>query len=114
MQNHQPTEIRRLSQSLSIEWKNGLRSEIPYRILREKCPCARCSAMKQEKDPFQLLPSEDYWKNLHLVGIQPVGRYAVQLQWSDGHKTGIYTFSFLYELSTDTHQDVSSNNATTK
>lgn len=114
MPNHQPTEIRRLSQSLSIEWKNGLRSEIPYRILREKCPCARCSAMKQEKDPFRLLPSEEYWKNLHLVGIQPVGRYAVQLQWSDGHKTGIYTFSFLYELSTDTHQDVSSNNATTK
>lgn len=114
MQNHQPTEIRRLSQSLSIEWKDGLRSEIPYRILREKCPCARCSAMKQEEGPFRLLPTEEYWKNLHLVGIQPVGRYAVQLQWSDGHKTGIYTFSFLYELSTDTHQDVSSINLTTK
>ncbi len=98
MQEFQPTEIKRLPHSLAIKWKDGHQSEHSYRILREKCPCARCTAEKQKEDPFRLLPSEDYWENLHLVGIQRVGRYAIQLQWSDGHKTGIYTFTFLREL----------------
>lgn len=99
MQDYKPTEIKRLPHSLVIQWKDGLCSELSYRVLREKCPCARCNAEKQQKDPFQLLPSDDHWEKLHLVGIQPVGRYAIQLQWSDGHKTGIYTFIFLRELS---------------
>ncbi len=104
MQEYQPTEIKRLPHSLSIQWKDGLQSEHTYRILREKCPCARCNAERQTDDPLQMLPAEDYWEKLHLVGIQRVGRYAIQLQWSDGHKTGIYTFTFLRELSelTDT------------
>ena len=99
MQMNQPIEIKRLSHSLVIQWKDGHRSEHTYRRLREKCPCARCNAIRQEDDPFKLLPSKEYWEKLHLVGIQRVGRYAVQLQWSDGHKTGIYTFRFLRELS---------------
>lgn len=98
MSDNKPTEIKRLPHSLSIQWKDGLLSEIPYRELREKCPCARCNAEKQQKDPFRMIPTDDYWEKLHLVGIQTVGRYAVQLQWSDGHKTGIYTFNFLREL----------------
>ena len=99
MQKHQPTEIKRLTHSLSIKWKDGHHSEITYQHLRDKCPCARCNALRQENDPFKMVPSEDYWEKLHLVKIQPVGRYAVQLFWSDGHKTGIYTFTFLRELS---------------
>ena len=98
MQAFQPTEIKRLPHSLAIQWKDGHQSEHTYRSLREKCPCARCDAEKQVNDPFRLLPSEEYWEKLHLVGIERVGRYAVQLQWSDGHKTGIYTFTFLREL----------------
>lgn len=99
MQEYRPTEIKRLPHSLTIQWKDGLMSELSYRLLREKCPCARCNAEKRQNDPFRMLPSDDYWEQLHLVGIQPVGRYAIQLQWSDGHKTGIYTFNFLRELS---------------
>ena len=98
MQKYRPTEIKRLSHSLSIQWNDGMLSELFYRELREKCPCARCNAEKQQDDPFRLLQSDEYWEKLHLVGIQPVGRYAIQLQWSDGHKTGIYTFNFLREL----------------
>ena len=98
MQEFRPTEIKRLPHSLTIQWKDEHCSELSYRLLREKCPCARCSAEKQQNDPFQMVPKDDYWEKLHLVGIQPVGRYAIQLQWSDGHKTGIYTFNFLREL----------------
>ena len=99
MHEFQPTEIKRLPHSLAIQWKDGHRSEHTYRLLRERCPCARCDAAREKNDPFRVIPSEEYWEKLHLVEIQRVGRYAIQLMWSDGHKTGIYTFTFLRELS---------------
>ena len=99
MQKFQPTHIERTDTNLKIRWKDSDHSELSYRLLREKCPCARCDAMRSRKDPFHILPSDDFFENLHLVDIQRVGRYAVRLVWSDGHRTGIYTFQFLRELS---------------
>ena len=52
-----------------------------------------------EKILFTSDPLTIFLKNLYLVDIQRVGRYAVRLVWNDGHRTGIYTFEFLRELS---------------
>ena len=101
MQKSQPTRIERGDIGLTIQWKDASESELSYRLLRQKCPCAHCDAVRLEKDPFHILPSDDFFKNLRLVDIQRVGRYAVRLVWSDGHRTGIYTFEFLRELSED-------------
>mgnify|MGYP003736416353 FL=1 len=38
---------------------------------------------------------------LNLEAIAPVGTYAVQLRWSDGHDSGIYTWEYLYEACLD-------------
>ncbi len=99
MQKFQPIQIQRNSSGLEIGWKDSHRREIPYRLLREKCPCARCDAERQEKDPLRILPPPDLFDSLQIVDIQRVGRYAVRLVWNDGHRTGIYTFQFLRELS---------------
>ena len=99
MQKFQPTRMERSRTCLKIGWKDSLYSELPYRFLRQKCPCARCDAIRSGKDPFHILPTDDLFQNLRLVDIQRVGRYAVRLIWSDGHRTGIYTFQFLRELS---------------
>ena len=99
MKKNQPTRIERGSTSLAIQWKDSFSSELSYRFLREKCPCAHCDAVRSGKNPFHILPSDDFFENLRLVDIQRVGRYAVRLVWSDGHRTGIYTFEFLHELS---------------
>ena len=99
MQKFQPTRIERGSTSLEIQWKDSYHSELSYRLLRQKCPCAHCDAIRLGKDPFHILPPGDFFENLHLSDIQRVGRYAVRLAWSDGHRTGIYTFQFLRELS---------------
>ena len=98
MQKSQPTRIERGNTSLEIQWKDSHHSELSYRLLREKCPCARCDATRSGKDPFHILPANNFLENLHLVDIQQVGRYAVRLVWNDGHRTGIYTFQFLREL----------------
>ena len=99
MQKFQPTRIERGDNSLTIQWKDASQSELSYRLLRERCPCAHCDAIRSGKDPFHILPTAVFFQKLSLVDIQRVGRYAVRLVWSDGHRTGIYTFEFLRELS---------------
>ena len=97
-QQFQPTELKRTSNGLAVRWKDSHASELSYRHLRQKCPCARCEAARTGKNPLHILPPDDFYENLTLVEIQRVGRYAVRLVWNDGHRTGIYTFQFLREL----------------
>jgi DUF971 family protein len=91
---YQPTEIKRLPDGITIQWNDGHQSEYSYPLLRQKCPCARC----KDKNPFRILPPNDFFRNLEVIDIQLVGRYAIRLTWNDGHKTGIYTFEFLRSL----------------
>ncbi len=93
----QPTQIQRLSGGISVQWNDGRQGVYSYQLLRQKCPCARCQSEKSNKNPLRLLP-DSLTKDLTIVDIQLVGRYAIRLIWSDGHKTGIYTFEFLRSL----------------
>ena len=94
----QPTQIKRLPDAISVQWSDGHQSEYSYQLLRQKCPCAKCESGKSDKNPLRALPTDPLSKNLTLVDIQLVGRYAIRLVWADGHKTGIYTFEFLSSL----------------
>jgi DUF971 family protein len=83
--------------TLTIEWSDGHLSAYPYRYLRDGCPCANCSeagARTPTADsPFPILGA----KPLRPERAELVGRYAVQIYWSDGHSAGIYPFAFLRE-----------------
>lgn len=95
----QPTEIKRLPAGIAIQWNDGYRSEYSQTLLRQKCPCARCDSLRQGKEPLRILPPDDFFEKLKLTDIQLVGRYAIRLIWSDGHRTGIYPFDLLRSLS---------------
>ena len=106
----QPTEIKRQPNGITIQWNDGHRSEYSYKFLRQKCPCARCDALRQGKDPLRMVPPDDFFEKLELADIQLVGRYAIRLTWSDGHRTGIYPFDLLRSLNPDpTDRDGSSS-----
>ncbi len=86
------------SEELSIKWDDGIESIISLRTLRDNCPCAGCQGetvllKKYEPEPQQNLPGR-----YKLTGIQQVGHYAIQISWSDGHSTGIYTWELLRNL----------------
>ena len=90
-----PTEIRRLGvQSVRIAWADGHQSEFDNRYLREHCPCAAC----RERPGRSLPMAAGQGGEMYPVQMSVVGRYAVSIQWSDGHDTGIYSYQTLREL----------------
>ncbi len=90
----QKIELRSRKQ-LFIQWNDGKESLLESRTLRLACPCASCvdeSSGRPLLDPASV--AESVWPQ----EISPVGRYALHFQWSDGHRTGIYTFEQLRQL----------------
>ena len=90
-----PREIRRLGvHALRIVWDDGHQSEYRNDFLRERCPCAEC-----RQRPARSLPVVNERRDeLYAVQIGVVGRYAVSMQWSDGHDSGIYSYQTLRAL----------------
>jgi DUF971 family protein len=86
------------TERLIIEWNDGHRSVYAWKHLRENCPCATCrDEHSKPADPFRILKPNELVP-LAPVAIQPVGRYAYKITWSDGHDTGIFTLENLREL----------------
>lgn len=81
--------------TLRILWRDGHESEYTPRYLRIACPCAGCV---DEMTGKRILRSEDVPEDVYPLSIEHVGRYALQFDWSDGHRTGIYPFEYLRRL----------------
>lgn len=81
--------------ALRIDWHDGASSVYRVRDLRIACRCARCV---EELTGRPLLRDEDVPADVRPLRIAPVGRYAIQISWSDSHDSGIYTFEYLREL----------------
>ncbi|MGD9763905.1 MAG: DUF971 domain-containing protein [Candidatus Binatia bacterium] len=89
-----PVEIRRLgTRAVRIVWADGHASEYVNRYLREHCPCAACRLQ-----PRQSLPVLGSEEDLYPVQVAVVGRYALSVEWSDGHDSGIYSYRTLREI----------------
>jgi ATP-binding protein involved in chromosome partitioning len=90
-----PKEMIGEPRELRIVWNDGTESSYPYDFLRNHCPCALCvdEWTGQRRSLILLLPS-----NFRPMKVEPVGNYAVQISWSDGHNSGIYSFRYLKEL----------------
>ncbi len=80
---------------LGIEWNDGTRASFNLKELRLACPCALCV---DENSGERLIKASDIPADLTLESLLSVGRYALGCIWSDGHKTGIYPYSLLREL----------------
>ncbi|MDH5751541.1 MAG: DUF971 domain-containing protein [Deltaproteobacteria bacterium] len=80
---------------LKIEWGDGVVAHYPFFYLRDLCPCAACV---DEISGEKILDSSTIPGDIHVTGAEYVGNYALRVNWSDGHDTGIYTFASLREM----------------
>ncbi|MDG1050287.1 MAG: DUF971 domain-containing protein [Planctomycetota bacterium] len=88
--------LRREPERIGFEWPDGRESSISARELRLSCPCARCV---DEFTGAALLDPETVPEGLTQSSVELVGNYALSITFSDGHRTGIFTWAALRRLS---------------
>ena len=81
---------------IKIEWNDGKVVELDAHKVRLECPCASCV---NEHTGVRMITPDQIPANIKVLGLSPVGRYGVAINFSDGHKTGIYKFKTLKEMS---------------
>jgi DUF971 family protein len=88
---------------LTIQWQDGQSSVYPLAYLRKHCPCATCKTFREEqaKKPRTSLTvfSKTSDGPLTATHAELVGGYALRIDWSDQHSSGIYSFQYLREIS---------------
>ena len=90
-----PVDIALETAALRVTWDDGTIDHLPHLFLRTRCPCAGCV---DEWTGKRLLNVTTIRPDVHPTSITEVGRYAMQVGWSDGHATGIYSWDLLLEL----------------
>jgi DUF971 family protein len=81
--------------TLAIDWTDGRSQKFDVVDLRRECPCAVCV---DERSGERLLDPASIPETIRPSTIKSVGAYAIQIRFSDGHGTGIYTFDKLRSL----------------
>ena len=94
-----PTSIKLSAPGgVAITWSDGHQATYSYAYLRKSCPCAACRdqppEVKTEPDPFPMFGKGP----IKVTGAAQISHYAIQFNWSDGHATGIYSFTYLREI----------------
>ena len=89
-----PTEIKlhQKSRVLEISFSDGRTFRLPCEFLRVYSPSAEVRGHGPGQEVLQAGK-----RNVEIAAIEPIGTYAIQPRFSDGHDTGIYSWDLLYE-----------------
>jgi len=92
---HFPTEIKlhQKSRVMEIAFSDGRSFRLPYELLRVYSPSAEVRGHGPGQEVLQTGK-----RAVEIRSLEPVGSYAVQPAFSDGHSTGIFSWDYLYEL----------------
>jgi len=89
-------------EGVEVTWSDGHLSRYPFHYLRDLCPCALCNDEREKSARVgasaggAVLPM--FKPRVTAKGANAVGNYAIQIQFSDGHATGIYSYEHLREI----------------
>ena len=114
-----PTRLHlKKDQRLEVDWADGQKCVYTISYLRSMCPCAQCRTVREaapasgagatpaappgaparpKKTSLTILPG-NYAKPLQALSAELVGNYAIRIDWSDAHGSGIYSFQYLREI----------------
>ena len=78
-----------------VQWDDGKESRFAPRWLRARCPCAGCV---DEWSGQRTVGEAQVKPDIRANNLEAVGRYAVRIDWSDGHNSGIWSWDYLLEM----------------
>jgi DUF971 family protein len=93
-----PVNIQLIGNEIAIAWSDGSETFYPVEKLRAASPSAE---MRGEKDIFGQRhggTDQSRFPGVEVVGWEQVGNYALRFDFSDGHRTGLYSYEYLLEL----------------
>ncbi len=97
LQNSTPTPesitVHAQSRVLEVGFSDGATFRIPFELMRVYSPSAEVQGHGPGQETLQTGK-----RNVDLVALEPVGNYAVQPTFSDGHDSGIFSWDYLYFL----------------
>jgi len=90
-----PTDIKlhQKSKTLELEFDDGNKFNLPCEFLRVYSPSAEVQGHGPGQEVLQLGK-----ENVSITAVEPVGNYAIKLEFDDGHNTGIYSWETLHRL----------------
>ena len=93
-----PMDITVHSQSkvLEVSFSDGAKFRIPFELMRVYSPSAEVQGHGPGQEVLQTGK-----RDVTLAGLEPIGNYAVQPTFSDGHDTGLYSWEYLYFLGSE-------------
>jgi prepilin-type processing-associated H-X9-DG protein len=91
---------------VDVTWADGHASHYEFAYLREECPCATCNDAREKKaalgemaSPLKSSPALPMFKpKARAHAATQVGNYAIQISFTDGHSTGIYSYDHLRNI----------------
>ena len=98
MLNKTPTEVklRKQSNTLELSYSDGSQLELSAEFLRVHSPSAEVRGHGNGQEVLQTGK-----RNVKLKNLEPVGNYAVKLEFDDGHSTGIFSWDYLVSIGRD-------------
>ena len=87
--------VHTLSRVLELRWPDGAHFRLPFELMRVYSPSAEVQGHGPGQEVLQTGKRE-----VEITALAPVGNYAVQPRFSDGHESGIFTWGYLHELGT--------------
>lgn len=93
-----PRDVQLIGREVAIVWDDGRESYLPFDYLRAASPSAET---RGEQDIFGHRygggGGKDY-SQVEVLGWEQVGNYALRFDFSDGHRTGLYSFDYLRQI----------------
>ena len=86
-------------EGVEITWSDGHTSRYDFPYLRDHCPCALCNDEREKKTKLGASSALPMFKpRVRAKSATAVGNYAIQIEFTDGHATGIFSFDHLREI----------------
>jgi DUF971 family protein len=94
---HSPLNIQSIGDEIAVAWSDGAESYLRHDLLRRASPSAETQG---EHDVFgnKYGGQKAEHSGVRVLGWERVGNYAIRFDFSDGHRTGLYTFEYLRKL----------------